>query len=172
MDLNIKRKRCKCKKKWRANLDALHEVLELGADERVAGVGGVDVEPGTGLLANGPDLGQIVEGHARSGAQRGRHEEGHQTHGAVLLHGLGQRGAAQAQLLVRVQDAQLDERDHGRLLDARVRLFRTVGDQLGQQHALLDERVHRLQLLDLLGPRRQQRHQHALARRRLVQFHR
>ena len=68
---------------------------------------------------------------------------------------LGECGAAQTQVLVGVEDAQFDEGDHGRLFDARVRLFRTVGDQFGQQHTFLDERMQRLQLFDLLGPGRQ-----------------
>lgn len=48
-------------------------MLELRADEGAAGVGGVHVEPGVLLLAQGPDLGEGVEGAARRRAQRGAH---------------------------------------------------------------------------------------------------
>ena len=72
---------------------------------------------------------------------------------------------SETEALVRLQDAQLDEADHGGLLHAAVRLLGAVGHQLGEQDALLRGGVLLLQLPDSLGPRRQQGHQHTLAGR-------
>lgn len=80
---------------------------------------------------------------------------------------LSESGAAQTAAVVRLQDAHLDEADHGRLLNTGVRLLAAVGHKLAEQHALLDERVLLLEPLEGLGARRQHRHQHALAGRRL-----
>lgn len=83
--------------------------------------------------------------------------------GAHLL----ERGSPEALVLVRLQDPHLDEGHHGRLLDARVGLLAAVGHHLGQQHALLHERVLLLQLADLVGAGGQEGHQDALRRRAL-----
>lgn len=171
-------------------LDALHQILVLGTDERIASIGGVHVKPGARLVSDGTEFGQVVERHARRGAQGGGNEERHQSHCAVFLHGLerqrsssllnahisiewvdraylSQSGAAKAQVLVGIQDAQLDERDHGCLFDARVRLLGAVGDQFGQEDAFVDERVHRLELFDFLGAGGEQRDEDAFTCRRL-----
>lgn len=169
-------------------MDAVEQVLELGADERISGVSCVHVQPDSGLLTNGTciqcksltlskrrnlgvriftNLGQVVEGSARSSAQGGRHEERHQSGSLVIVNRLEESGSAQAQILVGLEDAQFGERNHGRFLDARVRLSRSVADQFGQQDGLFDERVGQFQLADLLGARSQQRDQDALAGRTL-----
>jgi len=111
------------------------------------------------LLAN---LGQIVESTGARGAQRGGDEERHQALQLVLLHGLVDRLAAQTGVLVGLQNAQLHKADHRRLLHAAVRLLGAVGHQLGQQVALLHERMLGLEPLQGLRPGSQHRDQHAL----------
>ena len=70
----------------------------------------------------------------------------------------------QAAVLIRLQDPELDEPDHGGLLDAGVRLFGAVGHQLGQQRRLL-HLVAELQPQrpDHLSARGQEAVEHALA---------
>lgn len=121
------------------------------------------MEPAAVLVSDRADLGQVVKGHAGSGAQSGRDEERDESHGSVLLHGLGQGGSAEAQVLVRVQDAELDEGDHGRLLHAGVSLFGAVADELGEEDTLVHEGVHGFELLDLLGASGQEGDEDALA---------
>ena len=53
-------------------LDAVHEMSELGADEGRASVGGVHVHPELLLPADGAQLLQRVERAAGRGAQRGQ----------------------------------------------------------------------------------------------------
>ncbi len=60
-------------------------MLELGADEGRAGVGGVHVQPDVHRGAHGPDLGQDVEAAARGRAQSGAHEEGDHADVTVVL---------------------------------------------------------------------------------------
>ena len=67
-------------------VDSFHYVLEFGADERVASVCGVHMQPQIILLANWSDFFQVVERTARRGAQRGGHEERYQAKLDVLLH--------------------------------------------------------------------------------------
>lgn len=66
-------------------LDSLEKVLELGADEGVARVGRVDVQPDLGGLADWSDLVERVERTTRSRAQCTRDEERHEAGGSVLL---------------------------------------------------------------------------------------
>lgn len=80
---------------------------------------------------------------------------------------LAQDVAAEAALLVGLEDAQPDEADHGRLFDAGVRLLGAVADESGQQRRLFGQRLLLLQSSDCLSPRRQHRHEDALAGRSL-----
>ena len=65
---------------------AFHNVLEFGADERVAGIGSVHMQPKIILLANWSNFFEVIERTARCGAQRGGHEKRYQAELDVLLH--------------------------------------------------------------------------------------
>ena len=66
------------------------------------------------------------------------YEKGNETVALVHLYRLGQLVAAQAQVLVALDVADLDEADEPRLLHRGVRLVRAVGDEaavdLGAAH--------------------------------------
>lgn len=67
----------------------LQQRLQLRADERVASVRCIDVQPDVGeLLQRLPDLFQRVERATPGGAERGRHEERNQSLQLVFLHRL------------------------------------------------------------------------------------
>ena len=214
-------------------LDAFHKILEFGADERIAGVSSIHVQPSVLCFSNGPCNNQIrtnqyllrrficislnsspisaklskdTQDVVPSVAETKKGTKPSALSSSIaFIHSkiapidhlnsiqiknttqfvlskigwmdwsrwkcyLGESVTTEAEVLIGVEDAQFDESDHCSFLNARVRLLGAVGDQLGQQHALFDERVQLFQLFDFLCTCRQQRHQYALTGRRLTKI--
>ena len=116
-------------------------------------------------LANGTNLRHIIERAAARRAERATHIEGNQTVRDVLAHGPLEHIAPQRQALVHLQQPEPRQRDHGRLLDTRVRQPRRVGDQLAQDGAVLRQRHSPLVSGDRFAASCQHGHENAFASR-------
>lgn len=175
------------KKKLRSSHRSyLEQILQLGTDECVASVGGIDVQPNIGIALQGDaNLLQCIKRTRASCAECGWHKERHQSLLFVLFHRLWKRiifivkfhnqqigmsayldqsAGSQAALFVRLQNAQLHKADHGRLFHTTMRLLRTIAHQFRQQVTFFDKWMLLLQMFDGLRTCGQHGHQHTFRR--------